>query len=248
MSRRGMIVTILVIGAALAVFFLRSNKEAADILSPAAEVSSPSEETTQNAVAKSAQNPRDSISSSTFETTSSSSNPAGPPPRGARSADRPLGGKKSYNTQGAKLVEDPAFAGTAWKIWSGVSAYPKTQGEPSGNRLGEVNGYFLVTEGQVNSAENFDPAKPLVVLRTDLNTAGVVTGMFAVVLEEGASADFLSQSSQLKLVSSFPNIQTYYVTSSEVPFSLKGLQEALREAPEVKEVKMEILDRQYEKF
>lgn len=247
MSRRGIVVTILVIGAALAVFFLRSNKEASHISAPSAEVFSSAEAVKEDTSATSEQPAPDSAAT-VSETTSSSSNPSALPPRGARSADRPIGGQKSYNTQGAKLLEDPAFAGTAWKIWSGVSAYPKSQGAPDENRVGEVNGYFLVNEGQANSSENFDPAKPLVVLRADSNTAGVVTGVFAVILEDGASADFISQTSQLKLVSSFPNIQTYYVTSSEVPFSLKGLHEALREAPEVKEVKMEILDRQYEKF
>lgn len=247
MSRRGMIVTVLVIGAALAVFFLRSHKDAAEDISKATTSSAPSITPEESASqSESASDPQGS-SKRLVETTSSSTNSSSPPGRGAR-ADRPLGGQKSYNTQGAKLIDDPVFAGTAWKIWSGVSAYPKAQGAPSGSSLGEVNGYYLVNEGEANTSENFYPSKPLVVLRSDSNTAGVVTGVFAVVIEEGASADFLSQSSQLKLVSSFPNIHTYYVTSSEVPFSLKELQDSLREAPEVKEVKMEILDRQYEKF
>jgi cell division protein FtsX len=111
-----------------------------------------------------------------------------------------------------------------------------------------VNGYYLVEDGDKKSSENFDPARPMVVLDQRTGSAGVVTGTFTVVLEQGASADFLTKSSDVKVIASFPNTQTYFVTSSQVPFNLKAFKEALRDAPEVKDVQMEILDRQYEKF
>lgn len=253
MSRRGWVFTIILIGmAVIAVLILRFNKE--DVASSASAENGQQKADADSATESSGvdtsstdASPKKSPSS-VSETTSSSSDPSSGRSRGV-STGRELPGKKLYNASGARTYADPAFAGTHWKVWAGVTASPRSQEKPSANVIGEVNGYYLVNDGVDSSSENFDPARPMVVVaQNGTNTAGVVTGTFSVVLEEGASANFLTQSPQIKVVGAFPNIQTYFVTSNAVPFNLKEFKDALSEAPEVKDVQMEILDRQYEKF
>lgn len=246
MSQPRWIISIALLGAAVsAFFFLFSNKKNTPLSHVSAE-GTHQEETPQSFNAKHDSVPRHS--SSVSQTSSSSSPPSGPMPgRGARQ-DKAAGGKRSYDIRGAVLQEDIAFQEDSWKIWSGVTAYAKNGETPTGKIIGEVNGYYLVEENIESSSENFHPARPLVVVRESNGTAGVVTGTFVIVLEEETSPEFLLQTSSLKLVSSFPGIQTYYVTSAQVPFSLKVFQDVLKETPGVKEVKMEILNRQYEKF
>lgn len=185
-----------------------------------------------------------------FERSAASSDSVALPGRGARrNTDQKIWGERSFDAQGASLVSDALFAGSSWRIWKGVTAYPKSAQASHGKRVGEVNGYDLIDEGSPVSLENFDPARPLVVLsQNGTGRVGVMTGTVVVTLEEGASADFLTQSAQIRIVGASPEIQTYFVTPTQVPFNMRDFLESLKEAPEVRQVEMEILDRQYEKF
>lgn len=251
MSRRGFVFIIgFLVVALLVIVFVRPFSETSEVSQQAVPPAAEEGTDQDSAMAQEAPavNTGSKKPSSVSETSAASSDPGAFYGRGAR-RDRPVGGEKSFNARNAVVTEDAFFAGSPWKIWKGVTAYPKSRGEPEGRLLGQVNGYYLVDEDVPVSLENFDPAKPIVVLIQDgTGRAGVVTGTFTVVLEEGASADFLTQSPPIKVVGASPETQTYFVTSAQVPFNLREFLEALREAPEVRSVQPEISDRQYEKF
>ncbi|MEK2644026.1 hypothetical protein [Bdellovibrio sp. BCCA] len=179
----------------------------------------------------------------------SSEQPQGMPAREKIRDLKSIRGAKTINTKNANLEEVGLFADSRWKLWNGVSAVSKSAGrKPQGNILGEVNGYYLVEEeAAVNDFKNFSSAHPLVVMDSRLDEVGVVTGVFTVTLKEGVSPDILTQASGLKVLNSFPNIRTYFVTSSQEPFDLQSFQDALKGEASVEEVKMEVLSRQYEK-
>lgn len=148
----------------------------------------------------------------------------------------------------AKLRDDSFFTDTPWRIWEGVTAYPKSQGKPNAPVLGEVNGYYVVEGGAVSTPDNFFPQSPMLVVNSRLSIAGVMTGVFTLQLEQGADPELLAQSSDVEMVASFPEINTYLVTSKQRPFDLNKFREFLQAFPQVRSISAEILSRQYAKF
>ncbi|KYG60529.1 hypothetical protein AZI85_10960 [Bdellovibrio bacteriovorus] len=150
------------------------------------------------------------------------------------------------NTQNAEFSESPLFADSDWKIWNGVRAVPKNAGPPSAVVVGEMTGFYLVKEEAADPSA-FSASQPIVVYDARLGIAGVVTGTFSVVLKEGVSPQVLTQNLGLKVLNSFPDIRTYYVTSPQEPFDLKVVQDILKNDPSLESSEMEILSRTYEK-
>lgn len=150
------------------------------------------------------------------------------------------------NTQNAEFSESPLFAESDWKIWNGVRAVPKNAGQPSAVVVGEMTGFYLVKEEAADPSA-FSASQPIVVYDARLGIAGVVTGTFSVVLKEGVSPEVLTQNLGLKVLNSFPDIRTYYVTSPQEPFDLKAVQDVLKNDPSLESSEMEILSRTYEK-
>ncbi|KHD88999.1 MAG: hypothetical protein OM95_05935 [Bdellovibrio sp. ArHS] len=150
------------------------------------------------------------------------------------------------NIQEAEFLDSSLFVDTNWKIWNGVKAIPKNTGRPGQAVVGELTGFYLVKES-ASDPSSFSSSEPFVVYDARLGVAGVVTGLFSVVLKEGVSAEVLTQTLGLKVVNSFPDIRTYYVTSPQEPFDLKAVQDLLKTDPSVESAQMEILSRNYEK-
>lgn len=149
----------------------------------------------------------------------------------------------------AQTERNSFFEGTPWKIWVGAKAYPKKNGKPSPKIIGEINGFYLVEEsGQNGDIHNFSVHEPLVVIDTRRDIVGVVTGVFTVTLKENASAEMLTQASGIKILNSFPEIRTYYVTSVSDSFDLQAFQDSLKNAGDIEQVQAEVLSRQYEKY
>ncbi|WP_374077216.1 hypothetical protein [Bdellovibrio bacteriovorus] len=177
----------------------------------------------------------------------SSEQPKSMSPRQPIRDPKSVKGLKTVDTSNAQLEGTTLFTDTRWKLWTGVRAVLKRNGQPQGKVLGEINGYYLVEETAANDFKNFSSSNPLVVIDTRLDEVGVVTGVFTVVLKEGVSPEVITQATGLKILNSFPNIRTYFVTSSEEPFNLQSFQDSLKGEASVEDVKMEVLSRQYEK-
>ncbi|NUN07425.1 MAG: hypothetical protein HUU57_16900 [Bdellovibrio sp.] len=239
MTRRNLVILFVLLGAAFILWqnTLRKSKEQAPApLSQEPEAtSSQRRQQSQNSVAGSAGKPG-------RETAVAEMPPREVPP--ARVQARGT----ITDTHNAQLAESALFAETSWKVWAGVTAVLKKDGRPQKNVKGEVNGYYLVEDGVAGSAVQFSASRPLVVIDTRLDTVGVLTGIFTVVLKSGVTADVLAQIPEIKIVNEFPQINTYYVTASKEPFDLLALKEFLRSEPGVAEVQPEILSRQYEKY
>lgn len=148
----------------------------------------------------------------------------------------------------AKLEKSSWLEDSRWKVWKGVSAFPKGQQPVEGRLIGEISGYTLVETQQDIDAHKFQQAAPIVVVDSRLGTVGVVTGILSVVLKEGIGIESLIENSNLVLRDSQPQIRTYFVTASEEPFDLVALIEFLKSHSAVDRAQLEILSRQYEKF
>lgn len=160
-------------------------------------------------------------------------------------------GASSVNLNELATTQTEKFSfleGTPWKIWVGVGAYSKEKGKPTSKVIGEVNGYYLVEEQAEHiDVRNFSSSQPLVVIDSRLGIVGIVTGVFSVTLKEGVSPDVLTQASGVKVLNSFPEIRTYFVTASKEPFDLQAFQDSLKNETDVEIVHAEVLSRQYEK-
>lgn len=153
-----------------------------------------------------------------------------------------------FSFERGKLATTSWLMDTRWKLWVGVSALDKKKGRPSGKILGEVSGYYLVEESLGHESQSFSSHQPLVVMDPRLKVAGVVTGILSVTLKEGASADSLLHSPDLRVRDSFPEIRTYFVTAAKEPFDLQSLKNFLQSEFPVERVELEVLSRQYEKY
>ena len=240
MTRRNLVILIVVLVAAVILLqrTLRQQKEEA---SQASAVSVEAETTS------SSQQQAQTSSSEAKDTQSRETAVAEMQPRDVREPRVQARGKAT-DTKNAQLYASALFADTSWKVWAGVSAVLKKNGLPQKNVKGEVNGYYLVEDGVATNAAQFSASQPLVVIDTRLDTVGVVTGIFTVVLKPGVSADVLAQLPEIKIVNEFPNINTYYVTAAKEPFDLVALKDFLKSEPGVAEVQPEVLSRQYEKY
>ena len=136
---------------------------------------------------------------------------------------------------------------TPWRVWSGVTAIPRTAGERDG-ALTSISGFNLYQDDSFQSSENsFSSQAPLVVYDSRLNTAGVVTGVVEVQLRENILVQDLAQHYGLKVLNSLEGSRIHYVTSQVEPFDLQGLQQALKAEPGIERVELEVLSRQYDK-
>lgn len=239
MTRRNLVILIVLFGAA--VFFWQSTLRKSKEQGSAALSSAPEATSSQQ------QNSQTSPSASSTAAPSRETAVAEMQPRQVREPRVQLR-DKTTDTKNAQLYASELFADTSWKVWAGVSAVLKKNGTPQKNVKGEVNGYYLVEDGAAINTAQFSASHPLVVIDTRLDTVGVVTGIFTVVLKSGVSADVLAQIPEIKIVNEFPQINTYYVTASKEPFDLVALKDFLRNEPGVAEVQPEILSRRYEKY
>lgn len=157
--------------------------------------------------------------------------------------------KKHYQADiyNREVVEAVFLADNPWKVLMGVSAIPKRNGPPLDSKIiGEINGYFLV-DGVNLDLKNFSQQRPVVVIDPRRNSVGVVTGVFTVVLKSETSKNLLLENQNLKILNSFPEINTYFVTAAHQPFDIEEFQLFLKNEFEAESVKAEVLSRQYEK-
>ncbi|WP_413569320.1 hypothetical protein ACLWBD_01760 [Bdellovibrio sp. HCB117] len=242
MARRLSIVIFLIVLGGAALYFW--NKEASSAITSSTDVSSVS----SSEKSKGPISPAPAVDTSgktQITEIASNQEPAQMMPRSRRLPKSERGSTK-LNTQNAEFSESPLFADSDWKIWNGVKAVPKNAGQPSSPIVGEMTGFYLVKEDAADPSV-FSASEPIVVYDARLGIAGVVTGTFSVVLKEGISPEVLTQTLGLKVLNSFPDIRTYYVTSPQEPFDLKAVQDVLKNDPSLESSEMEILSRTYEK-
>ncbi|UXR65402.1 hypothetical protein EZJ49_03940 [Bdellovibrio bacteriovorus] len=147
-----------------------------------------------------------------------------------------------------QLAQSSMLSGTSWKVWEGMTAYPKSAG-PRADAVAEVSGFYLVPqEGLRPDERNYSNAQPMIVYNERKNIAGVVTGSVQITLREGAEIDPVLETFDLKVVGQLPEIRTYFVTSAQQPYDLFSLKDRLGSEPGISDVRLEILSRQYEKF
>ncbi len=137
----------------------------------------------------------------------------------------------------------------SWKIWKGVSAVP-SKDYPAGEAqpLGSVGNFVLIEKSSIASDEHqFSSSMPLAVFNSEGNLPGLVTGIFAVKLQDASDFESFVLDHDLKLTAAFPDISVFYVTASKEPFDLPLLQETLRKDPRVEKATLEIVTQAYAK-
>lgn len=242
MARRTLVITFLALLGVALVFFLLKQEEAPVSTHSQSSSSKKENETAPQSAAETA-----SPHEETKVTESASSQEGEVPNSFRRKMPRDISSKSQVqpDISSARLEKHALLADTPWKLWSGAIALRKQQGAPD-RILGEVNGFYLAETEVESDPHHFSPSSPLVVVNTRRSVVGVLTGVFGVKLKDGYGEDVLTQKG-LKIVGSYPQISTYYVTSSEDPFDLVSLQNSLKNDPAVSTVEIEILSRQYEK-
>lgn len=174
---------------------------------------------------------------------------AEPMSRGDQLGKVPVARASAAQRDVIKMESVDWLQGTRWRRWSGVYAVEKHLVDVSEKEiLAEVSGYILIRNNLPTSRIDADVKQHFVVVDPRLQVPGVVTGFLKVLLREGSSSHFLFQNSHLQIRDSFPDIRTYYVTTSEKPFDPLALKEFLGRRPEVERVELEIVFKKYEKF
>ncbi|KYG69274.1 hypothetical protein AZI87_08720 [Bdellovibrio bacteriovorus] len=244
MARRLSIVILLIVLGGAALYFWNKGASSS-VMTANTDASSISSSTKDNESTSTATVAVESAEKTQTTEIASNQEPAQMVPRKLR-LPKSESGKVKLNLQNAEFVDSRIFEETDWKIWKNVRAIPKVAGEPPQEIVGDTSAYYLVKdEGADPNA--FVAANPVVVYDPRLGIPGIVTGRFSVVLKSGISTDLLTQNLGLKILSGFPDIRTYFVTSPTEPFDLKELQDVLNSDPGIESVEMEILRKRYEK-
>ncbi|WP_373998784.1 hypothetical protein [Bdellovibrio bacteriovorus] len=245
MARRLSIVILLIVFGGAALYFWNKGASSSSVMTANTDASTTSSSTKDHESTSTATVAVESSEKTQTAEIASNQEPAQMVPRSRR---LPKSERESIklNTQNAEFSESPLFTDSDWKIWNGVRAVPKNAGQPSAVVVGEMTGFYLVKEEAADPSA-FSASQPIVVYDARLGIAGVVTGTFSVVLKEGVSPHVLTQNLGLKVLNSFPDIRTYYVTSPQEPFDLKAVQDILKNDPSLESSEMEILSRTYEK-
>lgn len=149
---------------------------------------------------------------------------------------------RNIRTESLALLED-----SPWVLWVGVTAVKKTDNKSSAKVVAEINGYDIIESAGAVDLKSFSSEQPLVVVNSRLEIPGVVTGVVSVTLRKGASEDVIRQLPGVKILNSFPEIRTYFVTSAEEPFDLAAFRDFIKSQPDVEQSHLEILSRRYEK-
>lgn len=146
------------------------------------------------------------------------------------------------------LQSHQAFAGTRWKLLSNVRAVSTGNESIKGISVGTLNHYQLIESADESGGlQKFDRSSPTVVYETRLKKAGLVTGLIKV---ETANPDLLKKAllgMNAQVTSSFADIQIYFITSVQNVFDLEKLFFDLKSLDFVKNVELDIVDRNYEK-
>lgn len=129
-----------------------------------------------------------------------------------------------------------------WKIWTQASVIPVTEGSKSFHRFQIQN-----KAQSLNSEKNFNKNNPLVMFHPDSKNTGLLTGTFKISLVNIPSLNSILKDHQLELLHAFPDINTYFVTSTQESFNLEGLHNALQADQRLNSVHTEILSRVYER-
>lgn len=137
----------------------------------------------------------------------------------------------------------------AWKIWKGVSAVAKKDALAEGSQnLGAIGNYVLVSDASILSDEHqFSSTQPLAVFNSRTNLPGLITGNFAVKLQDASDFQSFILDHDLKIIGAFPQIRVYYVMANREPVDLVLLQEYLTKDPRVENVTLEIVTQGYAK-
>lgn len=147
-----------------------------------------------------------------------------------------------------KLSGHEAFAGTRWKIWSGVKALLSEEVRASDVVVAQLGRFNLIENLHAEAALNqFDRQSPTLVYDSRLKKPGLVTGLIKVETERKDLLQSAIQGLNARIENSFEEIQTYFVTSQQAQFDLEKLFLTIQQMPFVKNAELDILDRDYEK-
>lgn len=144
-----------------------------------------------------------------------------------------------------ELQSSSLFLNSPWQRWVGMGAQLKQEGVSS---VSDVSGFSIVESNEQWSEENFHEGYGLVYFNTRTQTTAVLTGIFRIILRDGAELGELAEVYDLKVTASFPHLHTYFVTSKVSPFNLVELKKRLQLDPVITESEPELLSRRYEKF
>jgi hypothetical protein len=154
-------------------------------------------------------------------------------------------GKPVFDVSQMTLQDEPLFARTGWKVLLGQRA-TKLNMKPEDSTW-HVGNYAL-NEGISSVESSFEPTSPMVVYDARRKIPGVVTGTFVVTLRTASEPSALLKDQRVRVLNSFPEISTYFVTSSQTPFSLTNFKNLLVAKAIVASVEIEVLSRNYEKL
>lgn len=157
--------------------------------------------------------------------------------------------KNSLNKKPNYLVAHPLFLQSSWKVWPQVTAKPiRSNYHLDGEVVGQLNGYNLIqTSTESTLVHQFNLKNPLVLFDERLQRPGILTGLLIASAGNRHELESCAHSHSASIKNSFENINTYILISDVSPFDLSTLKNQIAACPSVKSVRLEIIDRPYEK-
>ena len=168
-------------------------------------------------------------------------------PRNPARQNQVLKPSPQFKVEELKLQNHEALQDTPWQIWT--DRKPVLKGQAAKKESVEISQYAVIPNGEDKvSLEQFDPAAPIVVFDARRKIPGILTGTFVITLRDEANPEVLTSDQAIRILQSFPEIHTYFVTSKEVPFNFLQFKRSLLERGAIANVETEVLSRKYDKF
>lgn len=132
--------------------------------------------------------------------------------------------------------------------WQLTSLKSIAKNDPASQRaVAEVDQWALIENSENYDFKNFDKNSPAAVYDSRLKKIGLITGTLKIITDQPESLSAVLRSHAAAVTQSFPQIQTYFVTSNSSVFNLESLYSDLKAQSSVRSIELEILDRQYER-
>lgn len=146
------------------------------------------------------------------------------------------------------LHENHLLKSTRWKIWQQTQVINVQNKSGADKILAQVGNLLIIESQNENTSLNeFNSFSPIAVYDKRLKKAGVITGTIKIeTLEKEQLENDLNQL-RAHITDSFDPIHTYFITSLDQVFDLELLYETLKSYPYIKNIELEVLNKNYEK-
>lgn len=147
-----------------------------------------------------------------------------------------------------QLVENHLLKPTRWKIWQQTQVVNIQDKSATDKILAQVGNLLIIESQKENeSLTEFSSSSPVAVYDERLKKAGLITGTLKIETSEKEQLENDLNQLRAHITDSFDPIHTYFITSLDQVFDLELLYETLKSYPYIKNIELEILNKNYEK-